>query len=131
MALPKAGLSRNRSWILPCLKSPRSRIRITTSAYPPEIPSGKFMESFECRSVPDFHPTCSLSRKRCGWRYFTGLTIAHPLLVKAYEHLRRAISEVSSDSLIFVFGPSGVGKTTMTLRFEQRLIEEMSLELAA
>ena len=78
-----------------------------------------------------FPPDLLSQPKAMRMAYFTGLTIAHPLLVKAYEHLRRAISEPSADSLIFVFGPTGVGKTTMTLRFGQRLIEEMSLELTA
>jgi len=78
-----------------------------------------------------FPPDLLSQPKAMRMAYFTGLTIAHPLLVKAYEHLRRAISEASADSLIFVFGPTGVGKTTMMLRFGQRLIEEMSLELTA
>jgi GTPase SAR1 family protein len=80
---------------------------------------------------PGFPPDLLSQPKATRIAYFTGLTIAHPLLVHAYEHLRRAVSEASSDSLIFVFGPSGVGKTTMMLRFEQHLIEEMSPELTA
>jgi hypothetical protein len=78
-----------------------------------------------------FPPDLLSQPKAARMAYFTGLTIAHPLLVQAYERLRRAVSEASSDSLIFVFGPSGVGKTTMMRRFEQHLIEEMSHELAA
>jgi hypothetical protein len=78
-----------------------------------------------------FPPDLLSQPKAARMAYFTGLTIAHPLLVQAYERLRRAVSEASSDSLIFVFGPSGVGKTTMMRRFEQHLIEEMSQELTA
>ena len=86
--------------------------------------------SFEWRSVWVSHDLLS-EPKAARMAYFTGLTIAHPLLAQAYERLRHAVSEASSDSLIFVFGPSGVGKTTMMRRFERHLIEEMSQELTA
>jgi hypothetical protein len=51
-----------------------------------------------------FPPDLLSQPKAARMAYFTGLTIAHPLLVQAYERLRRAVSEASSDSLIFVFG---------------------------
>ena len=112
------------------MKLPRPQIRILPSARPTEKPFGKFMESFEWRSVLVSYDLLS-EPKAARMAYFTGLTIAHPLLAQAYERLRHAVSEASSDSLIFVFGPSGVGKTTMMRRFERHLIEEMSQELTA
>jgi ABC-type nitrate/sulfonate/bicarbonate transport system ATPase subunit len=80
---------------------------------------------------PGFPPDLLTQPAAARLAYFTQLTIAHPLLTEAYEHLRRVVNESSSGSLVFVFGPTGVGKTTMRLRFEQRLIEEMATELAA
>lgn len=55
--------------------------------------------------------------------YFNHKVIAHPRLVEAYEALRHAIRYPSGASLIFVFGPTGVGKTTLRLRIEKYLIE--------
>lgn len=56
--------------------------------------------------------------------YFENYTVAHPRLKEAYEALVRAIKEPAGALLIFVYGPSGVGKTTLRLRVEQRLIQE-------
>src|SRR5215510_14553551 len=53
--------------------------------------------------------------------YFRSYTIAHPLLVEIDAALRRAIEEPGGASLILVYGPTGVGKTTLRLRVEQRL----------
>lgn len=56
--------------------------------------------------------------------YFEAFTVAHPRLKEVHEALMRAIREPAGASLIFVYGPSGVGKTTLRLRAEQRLIQE-------
>lgn len=56
--------------------------------------------------------------------YFEGYTVAHPKLKEANDALIRAIKEPAGASLIFVYGPSGVGKTTLRLRVEQKLIQE-------
>ena len=53
--------------------------------------------------------------------YFRSYTIAHPQLKAVSEALRRAIQEPGGASLIFVVGPTGVGKTTLRLRIEQEL----------
>ncbi len=53
--------------------------------------------------------------------YFRSYTIAHPQLVEIDAALRRAIEEPGGASLILVYGPTGVGKTTLRLRVEQRL----------
>jgi energy-coupling factor transporter ATP-binding protein EcfA2 len=62
-------------------------------------------------------------------RYFRDYTIAHPHLVEVYQQLRDELATVDPGSLIFVFGPSGIGKTTLLRRIEQKLLKEMRLEL--
>lgn len=57
--------------------------------------------------------------------YFSKITIAHPLLIEAYEKLRRAILEPAGSTLIFVIGPTGVGKTTLQQRIKQKLDQEI------
>src|SRR6266508_6039980 len=53
--------------------------------------------------------------------YFRSYTVAHPLLKESDAALKRAIAEPAGGSLILVFGPTGVGKTTLRLRIEQHL----------
>jgi energy-coupling factor transporter ATP-binding protein EcfA2 len=55
--------------------------------------------------------------------YFRSYTVAHPLLKEADAALKRAIQEPAGGSLVFVIGPTGVGKTTLRLRVEQYLKE--------
>ena len=53
--------------------------------------------------------------------YFKSFTIAHPLLREADAALKQAIQEPTGWSLIFVYGPTGVGKTTLRRRVEKHL----------
>ncbi|MBH8554686.1 ATP-binding protein [Nostocaceae cyanobacterium CENA357] len=55
--------------------------------------------------------------------YFENYTVAHPQLKEVYETLVRTIAEPAGASFIFVYGPSGIGKTTLRLRVEQKLTE--------
>ncbi len=57
--------------------------------------------------------------------YFKSFTIAHPLLKEADAALKQAIQEPAGWSLIFVYGPTGVGKTTLRRRVEKHLKESM------
>ena len=57
--------------------------------------------------------------------YFRAYTVAHPLLAEAKEKLMAAISESEPNSLVFVFGPTGVGKTTLRLKAEQVISNEL------
>jgi hypothetical protein len=58
--------------------------------------------------------------------YFKNYTIAHPVLKKLNERLRRAIEEPGDAGLIFVYGPTGVGKSTLMDGVAARLgVEEM------
>jgi hypothetical protein len=56
--------------------------------------------------------------------YFQDKVIAHPRLKEAHHALLNAIRRPVGASLILVFGPTGVGKTTLRLRIEQQLIAE-------
>ncbi len=56
-------------------------------------------------------------------KYFEQKIVAHPRLKEVYQALLEAIEQPTGGSLIFVFGPTGVGKTTLRLRVEQQLIE--------
>jgi energy-coupling factor transporter ATP-binding protein EcfA2 len=57
--------------------------------------------------------------------YFRAYTVAHPLLLEAKEKLMASISESEPNSLVFVFGPTGVGKTTLRLKAEQVISNEL------
>ena len=58
-------------------------------------------------------------------KYFRAYTVAHPLLVEAKDRLMAAISESEPNSLVFVFGPTGVGKTTLRIKVEQVVTNEL------
>ncbi|WP_373526257.1 ATP-binding protein [Nostoc sp.] len=55
--------------------------------------------------------------------YFKDYTVAHPRLKEVYEILMRTIAEPAGASFIFVYGPSGIGKTTLWRRVEEKLKE--------
>ncbi|MFB2893295.1 ATP-binding protein [Aerosakkonemataceae cyanobacterium BLCC-F50] len=55
--------------------------------------------------------------------YFENFTVAHPRLKEVYETLMRTIAEPAGASFIFVYGPSGIGKTTLRIRVERKLTE--------
>jgi predicted ATPase len=53
--------------------------------------------------------------------YFKSYTIAHPALKKLDARLKRIIEEPGDAGLIFVYGPTGVGKSTLMDRVAARL----------
>ncbi len=61
--------------------------------------------------------------------YFERYTMAHPHLLAAAQALVQAISEPAGASLIFVFGPTGVGKSTLLRRVAQKLTEAALCDL--
>ena len=56
--------------------------------------------------------------------YFAAKVVAHPRLVDAHRAVHDALRQPTATSLIVLYGPTGVGKTTLRLRLEQQLITE-------
>ena len=59
--------------------------------------------------------------------YFADYTMAHPRLVEAAVKLMHSIEQPAGASLIFIFGPTGVGKSTFLLRRVSQKITEAAL----
>ena len=55
--------------------------------------------------------------------YFKAYTVAHPALIRADQAVWHALREPAGALLVFVFGPTGVGKTTLLAHVEKRLLE--------
>jgi Cdc6-like AAA superfamily ATPase len=56
--------------------------------------------------------------------YFETKVVAHQRLKEVHAALLHAIRHPAGASLIFVFGPTGVGKTTLRQRIEKQLLED-------
>lgn len=64
-------------------------------------------------------------------KHFRNFTMAHPRLVQARDELMDAIDGAAPGSLVFVLGPTGVGKTTLRIKVENLLTHQMARSLAS
>ena len=55
---------------------------------------------------------------------FRDCTVVHPHLKKAYEEFRDAVNNPGGASVIFLFGPTGVGKTTLLRQIMKVMVSE-------
>src|ERR1051325_4334054 len=63
--------------------------------------------------------------------YFFEYKTFHPRLREVDKYLWRAIHTRLEDTIIFVFGPTGVGKTTLTEGIKRALVKEARRKLSA
>ncbi len=62
--------------------------------------------------------------------YFKAFNVAHPFLSQADTAVWNALREPAGALLIFVVGPTGVGKTTLLAHIEQRLVAQAQARLS-
>jgi AAA domain len=55
--------------------------------------------------------------------YFHRYTMAHPKLLEAAQKVMHTLAEPAGIALIFLFGPTGVGKSTLLRRITQKMLE--------
>ncbi len=58
-------------------------------------------------------------------QYFMAAIIAHPIIDTAQKELLSALSVAKPDSLIFGFGPAGVGKTTLLISVKNKITDRL------
>jgi hypothetical protein len=56
--------------------------------------------------------------------YFTTKMVGHPRLKEVHQAVMQAMRQSAGAALFFVFGPTGVGKTSLRLRIEQQVLAE-------
>lgn len=56
-------------------------------------------------------------------RYFRDFTIAHPKLMETFDQLWRAVLDPQPGSTVLIYGPAGIGKTTLCYQLEKRIRE--------
>lgn len=78
----------------------------------------------ETRSQPGFPRELLGQPKEARLAYFKAYTVAHPLLDQADKAVWNALREPAGALLVFVFGPTGIGKTTLLAHIEKRLVEQ-------
>lgn len=60
---------------------------------------------------------------------FRDCTVVHPHLKRAYEEFRDAVNNPGGASVIFLFGPTGVGKTTLLRQIMKVMMSEKTVRL--
>ena len=82
-------------------------------------------------AVPRFPPALLAASPAERIAYFKGYTVAHPRLVEADARLAAVLAEPAGAALVLVYGPTGVGKTTLLTRTHRRIAEGLLPALAA
>ncbi|GAA6614408.1 AAA family ATPase [Scytonema sp. NUACC26] len=72
------------------------------------------------QDFPSQYHTASASEKIAD---YTSYTMAHPYLDKAFETLKPIITDCGDSRILFIVGPTGVGKTKLRLLIEKWIIE--------
>lgn len=81
-------------------------------------------------STPQQFPQSLLMQsKEVRLSYFDNYTMAHPRLEEAFNLLKLLVRHSGESRVIFIYGPTGVGKTTLRLLIEKWLIESSLPEL--
>lgn len=81
-------------------------------------------------STENHFPTELLDQpNRARWLYFYHKIVAHPRLVDIDREVKHAIRYATQGRLILVFGPTGVGKTTLRRGLERALTDTLQPEL--
>lgn len=62
---------------------------------------------------------------------FRTITIAHPHLIAVKERLIEILSDAPRNSVVFVLGPTGVGKSTLHAKVDRELRSALAAELLA
>ncbi len=60
---------------------------------------------------------------------FRAVTIAHPKMLAAKQRLMEFLSDAPRNSVIFVLGPTGVGKSTLRIKVESEIKSALAEEL--
>jgi AAA domain len=78
---------------------------------------------------PKFPPALLQADKKSRRKYFADLVIRHPLLVESFEAVSTEIQQADPGSLIFVFGPTGAGKSTLAQKVKEQVTADVLAEL--
>lgn len=62
-------------------------------------------------------------------KYFEKKTVAHPKLVNSYNDLMDKIKVANKDKVLLVYGPSGVGKSTLFKRIKNDYVKRYHNEM--
>ena len=73
--------------------------------------------------LTEFPPELLSQSSAARLAYFRDKVVAHPHLKEIHQQLWQAIQQPGGVSLILIFGPTGVGKTTLRCRLERQLWE--------
>lgn len=78
---------------------------------------------------PLFPPQLLKASNKQRLAYYDDYTMGHPFLDDAFERLKPIIREYGESLVIFIFGPTGAGKTKLIKLAEQWVIEQLLPEL--